>query len=92
MYLLLKQQSNALTDMKKLFCGSLGTKAYLPARKCGYYRDKEEQVWECFTPTVNDLSSFVRMEHPTRRTRFVYAPDMVSGGFRRTLLKRRPRR
>ena len=78
--------------MKKLFIAHVGEgmakpKAYLPARLCGYHRD-HGAVWTAFTPTVNDLSSWVRLEAPGKRTCFVYD---AGHGFRRNLMKRKPK-
>jgi len=73
--------------VKKWFRGSLGSKALLPCRFVGYHKDRKGIVWRVYSPTVNQLSAWARLETDGRRGRFVYDPGYH---WRSTLSKRRP--
>src|SRR5579864_3174292 len=48
--------------VKKWFRGSLGSKALLPYHFVGYHKDRKGIVWRVYSPTVNQLSAWARLE------------------------------
>jgi len=70
--------------MRKLFSNAPYGGAVLPCRAIGWYRDDAGVVWRAFAPTGIEMSVWVRLENPKRRTQFCYD---AGGGFKATRVK-----